>query len=240
MKKRILAIDSSAAVGAVALCEGETLIASATLHDSNKHSETLLPMVEGVLKSAGMTVGDIDIFAAAVGPGSFTGIRIGISMIKGLAFGSSKPCVGVSTLEALACNLKELDGLICPVMDARREQVYNALFRFEKGKCVRLCEDRLIPIADLTAELAELDEPVYLAGDGYDLIDAERLPLLRPTPAILRDASGYGVAMAALAAAEAGNTPGDLELLPVYLRATQAERERLERLSENQPKDMKS
>lgn len=229
---RVLAIDSSAAVGAVALCEGERLIASATLHDTNKHSETLLPMVEGVLASTGLTVGDIDLFAAAVGPGSFTGVRIGISMIKGLAFGSSKPCIGVSTLEALAYNLKELDGLICPVMDARREQVYNALFRFEKGKCVRLCEDRLIPVADLVTELAEADTPVYLVGDGYDLIPADSLPRLRPTPVLLRDPSGYSVAMAALEAAQTGQTSGDRELLPVYLRATQAERERLEKLSE--------
>lgn len=233
MSRVILAIDSSTEVAAAALCDGQRLIAETTLHDGRLHSENLLPTVEHLLSCAGLSVSDLDAFAAVTGPGSFTGVRIGISVVKGLAFGSGKPCIGVSALEALAWNLSGLDGLICPVMDARREQVYNALFRMENGVCTRLCDDRLIPAADLAAELADLHGPIRLVGDGIPLFDEFELPLAA-TPALLTQSHGYGVALAALHRmkdADPGSLPGDRELLPVYLRPTQAERDRLERLT---------
>ena len=132
----IFALDSTAVVGSVALCRDEKPLASFTIKNGNTHSETLLPMVEAVLKSAGVTVADIDLFACSVGPGSFTGVRIGAATIKGLAFDKSKPCIGVSTLESLAYNgAIPADGkvILCPAMNARRAQVYNALFACENG-----------------------------------------------------------------------------------------------------------
>lgn len=236
MSQYILAIDSSAETASAALCDGENLIAASVLNDGRMHSENLLPMVENLLAGAGIGVSDVDVFAGVTGPGSFTGVRIGISLIKGLAFGSAKPCIGVSALESLAWNLVGLDGLICPVMDARREQVYNALFRMENGALTRLCEDRLIPAASLAAEIAERGEAVWLVGDGIALMEGFGLPTL-PTPTLLAQSHGYGAARAALAkiaGRSPADLPGDRELIPVYLRPTQAERDRLERLSDKE------
>ena len=181
-------------------------------------------MVEAVLNTARITAGDIDLFACSAGPGSFTGVRIGAAAIKGLAFGQNKPCVGVSTLEALAGNLEGIaeDAIVCPVMDARRGQVYNALFR--RGE--RLTEDRPIALTDLAEELKALGGPVYLVGDGYALAAkalADRP--LRETPELLRYQNAASVAQAALRKyrREPGDYP-DSQLLPIYLRPSQAER----------------
>lgn len=227
----ILALDSTAQTGAVALCRDRKLIASFTLNTGNTHSETLLPSVEAVLKLGGLTADAVDLFACANGPGSFTGVRIGAATIKGIAFGKDKPAIGVSTLEALAYNLRGFSGIACPVMNARRSQVYNALFRVENGRIERLCPDRAIALSDLAAELAAYgDTPIYLAGDGYDMT-AEALSAcnVKETPEELIYQSGYSVAMCALAAYEAGDRTADTDLVPTYLRLPQAERERLEK-----------
>lgn len=229
----ILALDSTAIVASVALCRDEKPIASFTVKNGNTHSETLLPMVEAVLKSAGVTVADIDLFACSVGPGSFTGVRIGTATVKGLAFGQNKNCLGVSTLEALAENLVPFDGVICPVMNARRGQVYNALFRYENGALHRLCEDRALSALELAAELAEKGEPFALCGDG--VAEFHRLaPNLAPVsvPASLEDQSAVSVAKVALRRANAGEGGTDAALVPVYLRLPQAERERLAKLKQ--------
>lgn len=227
----ILALDSTAQTGSVALCRDEKLIASFTLNTGNTHSETLLPSVEAVLSLGGMTADDVDLFACAKGPGSFTGVRIGAATVKGLAFGKDKPALGVSTLEALAYNLRGFSGILCPVMNARRSQVYNALFRAENGKLQRLCPDRAISLSELSEELAAYgDTPVYLSGDGYDMTRAALTDCnLQETPEELIYQSGYSVAMCALAAYEAGDRTTDAELVPTYLRLPQAERERLEK-----------
>ena len=228
---KILAIDSTAIVASVALCDNEKLIALYTVNNGNTHSETLLPMVESILKEAKLTPADIELFAVSNGPGSFTGVRIGCATIKGLAFGRNVPCIGVSTLEALAYNLRGSDGIICPVMNARRNQVYNALFRVEHGKIERLCPDRAISLADLAAELAAYgDTPIYLAGDGYEMTRAALGACnLRETPEELIYQRGYSVAACALSAFEAGRYTTDDALVPTYLRLPQAERERLEK-----------
>ena len=227
----ILALDSTAQTGAVALCRDEKLVASFTLNTGNTHSETLLPSVEAVLKLGDVTVDDVDLFAISKGPGSFTGVRIGAATVKGIAFGKDKPCIGVSTLEALAYNLRGFSGIACPVMNARRSQVYNALFRVENGKIERLCPDRAIALADLAEELAAYgDVPVYLSGDGYEMTrEALTSCNLGSTPEELIYQSGYSVAMCARAAYEAGERTTDAELVPTYLRLPQAERERLEK-----------
>ena len=232
----ILALDSTAQVGSVALCQDETLIAEYTINTGNTHSETLLPMVESVLKTAGYTVDDVELFVCTAGPGSFTGVRIGASTIKGMAFGKGKPCVGVSTLEALALNGVALDGILCPSMNARRQQVYNALFDGNGASLSRLCEDRALAITELGEELMQKypDRPVYLMGDGAKLVyDAlrdtmgARLILL---PERLIHQSGYNTAMAGLRLYREGVTASDAELSPVYLRPSQAERMRNEKL----------
>lgn len=232
----ILALDSTAQVGSVALCEDETLIAEYTLNTGHTHSETLLPMVESVLKITGYTVDDVDLFVCTAGPGSFTGVRIGAATIKGIAFGKDKSCIGVSTLEALALNGMALDGILCPCMNARRQQVYNALFDGNGKEMTRICDDRALAITELGEELAEKypDKAVYLMGDGAKLVyDAlsetlgERLMML---PERLIHQSGYNTAMCGLRLYREGIRTTDFELAPVYLRPSQAERVRMEKL----------
>jgi len=224
----ILSLDSTAVVGSVALCRDDTPLAVFTLKNGNTHSETLLPMVEAVLKTTNTSVADIDLFACSIGPGSFTGVRIGVATVKGLAFGREKPCAAVSTLEALAQNLVPFEGLICPVMNARRGQVYNALFRAENSTLTRLTPDRALAITELEAELAAQGEPFALCGDGVDVTVAG-LRTLTPCALspLLTDQNAVSVAKCALRAFQNGKTVSDAALSPVYLRLPQAERERL-------------
>ncbi len=240
----ILALDSTALVGSVALCRDDGhLLAECTLNTGNTHSETLLPTVEFLLKSCGVTVDDIGLFACTSGPGSFTGVRIGAATIKGIAFGKNKPCIGVSTLEALATNARAFDGIICPCMNARRQQVYNALFESKSGKLTRLCDDRALAIEDLLREMADYapEKKIYLVGDGAELVmdfdeGGDRFPALDDSMILLeerlRNQSGYSVALVALEAYRNGKYCTDAELAPVYLRPSQAERVRMERLKQ--------
>ncbi len=227
---KILALDSTAGTSTAALCEDNKLIAEFSLNGGNTHSETLLPMIAEILKNSGYSPRDIDIFACAAGPGSFTGVRIGAATIKGLAFGSGKPCIGVSTLAALAYNLNGFDGIICPVMNARRGQVYNALFSCHQA---RLCDDRALSIEELCSELSVKKEVVWLCGDGAEITFdgfAGRVNA-KKAPERLKYQSAFSVAQLALAEYENGVRTPDIELSPVYLRLSQAERERLERES---------
>ena len=231
---KILSVDSSATVASVALSEGGRLLAEYTLNNKNTHSETLLPMIESLLSFFSMEIGDVDIFAVSTGPGSFTGVRIGTATVKGLAFASDKPCVGVSTLEAIAYNLRFHRGIVCPVMNARRSQVYTAIFRSDGEKLERLTEDLAISIAELDGMLAEYNEETVLAGDGYDIcIVGFEKTTVRPVPERLRHQSAFSVAEAALAAYESGKYCSDAELGVEYLRPSQAERERAEREATN-------
>ena len=167
-----LAFESSAKAASVALCEDERLISQVIQCSGLTHSRTLLPMAEDLLKNAETEMKQIDCFAVAHGPGSFTGIRIGIATVKGLAWAAEKPCVGVSTLAAMAWNGVAAGGLVCAVMDARRSEVYNALFRIEDGRPVRLCPDRAISLSALTEELRERGEAPFLVGDGAEWLPA--------------------------------------------------------------------
>ena len=233
---RILSLDSTALTATVALCEDEHLIGLYTLNSGSTQSETLLPMVESMMELLGWQISDIDLFACSKGPGSFTGVRIGAATIKGLAFDSDKPCIGVSTLEAIAYHLKDLSGsgtaILCPVMNARRGQVYNALFRVENGEMTRICEDRALAITALEQELCGYEMPIYLSGDGYDIAKQGMKNIaLANTPEQLRYQNAYSVAMVALDAYRNGTNTSDAELSPSYLRLPQAERERNERLA---------
>ena len=225
----ILAFESSAKPASAALVKDGQLLSQYMQCSALTHSRTLLPMAEDMLKNAELRLSDVDLIAVAHGPGSFTGIRIGVSTVKGLAWAAEKPCVGVSTLEAMAWHGLAVGGYICPVMDARRSQVYNALFKIENGRPVRMTEDRPIALEELAKEVTALGAPVFLIGDGaalcFEYFTAHGVPCVM-APDNLR---WQGVAMAA-----ADKTPGNAdELLPVYLRLSQAERERQERLSQS-------
>lgn len=226
---KILALDSTAQIATVALCEDEHLLGEFTLNNGNTHSETLLPMVESLLRFFELTPSDIDLFAASAGPGSFTGVRIGAATLKGLAFAKQKPCLGVSTLEAIAYNLQGFNGIICPVMNARRKQVYTAIFRQKDGVFERLLPDSAISIAELDELLATYHEPIYLCGDGYDVTVKDLKTPICSTPERLRHQSAYSVAQIAYGLYQNGVRTTDAEMAPTYLRPCQAERERAER-----------
>lgn len=233
---KILAMDSSAVAASVALCEDDRLLGEYTICNGNTHSETLLPMVESILGFFSLSTDEIDLFAVSNGPGSFTGVRIGVSTLKGLAFGKNKPCVGVSTLEALAQNLAIVNGLICPVMNARRKQVYTALFHAKNGILERLLPDSAMAISELDELLSKYNEPIYLVGDGYN-VTLEGLHIKTiPTPDRLRHQSAYSVAQAALSGYRSGRYSTDTETVATYLRPSQAERERLARELEQSKK----
>ena len=221
---KILSLESSAVSAAACLTDGEKLIASAFQNNGLTHSRTLLPLAANVLESVGLTPADVDAFAVAAGPGSFTGLRIGVATVKGLALGTNKPCVGVSTLEAMAHGLAGIDGVYDCVMDARAGQVYHARFRREGDVLERLCPDRAVTIDELGAEIGT--KPEILVGDGADLCYNKLhtiCPALRIAPPHLRWPSAYGVAMAALPLLEAGKTLSPQELDAIYLRKPQAE-----------------
>lgn len=230
----ILALESSAKAASAALCRDGELIAQSFQRSGLTHSRTLLPMAEDLLRNTETSKERIDAVAVACGPGSFTGLRIGVSAAKGLCWGLDIPAVGVSTLEAmafLAAGVGE-DTVVCPVMDARRSQVYNALFEFREGRPVRLCPDRAISAGELSRELAGMARPVWVLGDGWRIAD-EALSGLGTehvvAPELIRYQNAFGVALASMDKTPAGAE----ELLPVYLRLSQAERERQERMQIN-------
>ena len=229
----ILAFETSAKAASAALTENGKLLAESYQNTGMTHSQTLMVMAQDLLKQCGMCARDVDAVAVANGPGSFTGVRIGVAAAKGFAWGREIPCVGVSTLEAMALALGAWQGYVCPVMDARRSQVYNALFHVSGGKLERIREDRAISLADLGEELKNLEEPIFLVGDGSNLCYNTLLEtvtglVLPPEHRMHQRASG--VALAAEALLAAGGTFSGAELVPNYLRLSQAERERLEKL----------
>lgn len=228
----ILAFETSAKAGSVALLQGEELLAESYQNTGLTHSQTIMSMAEAMIKSCGYTPADVEAMAVAAGPGSFTGVRIGVAAAKGFAWGGELPCYGVSTLEAMALNLGVHQGYVLPVMDARRNQVYNALFHAQEEKLQRLCPDRAIGLEELEGEIKTLDEPIFLVGDGsvlcYNML-AKTVPALVLPQAHRMHQRAAGVGLAANARILAGD-PGDgATLEPNYLRLSQAERERLAR-----------
>ena len=229
----ILAFETSAKAASVALLEDGKLLGESYQNTGLTHSQTLMVMAENLLSQCGKTVADVTAAAVAAGPGSFTGVRIGVAAAKGFAWGREIPCYGVSTLEAMALSLGAYQGYICPCMDARRSQVYNALFYVNHGTLERMSEDRAISLAELGTELKSLKEPIFLVGDGSNLCYntlLESVPNLVLPPEHRMHQRAVGVALAARKMAEAGD-PGDANALsPNYLRLSQAERERAERM----------
>ena len=228
----ILAFETSAKAVSVALLADGKLLGEGYQNTGLTHSQTLMVMAEDLLRQCGRTVGDLTALAVAAGPGSFTGVRIGVAAAKGMAWGAELPCVGVSTLEAMAESLAIYEGWVCPVMDARRSQVYNALFYVNQGQLQRHREDRAIALEDLKRDLASLEGPIFLVGDGSDLTYRTLFPevpsLILP-PEHRRHQRATGVALAAQRHLAAGKEANPATLTPNYLRLSQAERERLER-----------
>ena len=225
---KILAIDSSAKAASVALVENESLLGEFFVNVGLTHSQTLMPMVEALLTNVNTKVAAVDVFAVAAGPGSFTGLRIGIAALKGMALVNDTPCLAVSTLQAMAYNFIGEEVLVCAVMDARCNQVYNALFEVSETKVTRLVQDRTISIDELYEELKKLNRKVLLVGDGaflcYNKNDCNLDIQLAPENKRFQRASS--VAFAAVDALASGQAPINSEdLIPKYLRIPQAERE---------------
>ncbi|MBR3805664.1 MAG: tRNA (adenosine(37)-N6)-threonylcarbamoyltransferase complex dimerization subunit type 1 TsaB [Clostridia bacterium] len=231
---KILAFDSTAKAASCAVLDDGHILASYNIDNGLTQSELLLPMAEDIHSSLGLKFSDIDAYAVSVGPGSFTGVRIGVSLVKGLAFGRDIPCIEVSTLDALAENLSGLEGILVPCMDARRAQVYNALFSCISGERKRLTEDRAISLSDLSDELRGYEgQKIYISGDGYSVARnaLEKSGIVTEiTPELLINENAASVAKIAYQKYLSGEYVSDKEISPTYLRLPQAERERLEKL----------
>ncbi len=228
----ILAFETSAKAASVALTENGKLLGESYQNTGLTHSQTLMVMAEDLLKPCGKAVSDLTAVAVAEGPGSFTGVRIGVAAAKGLAWGAQLPCYGVSTLEAMAVSLGIYEGYVCACMDARRSQVYNAVFRVSQGSISRIAEDRAISLAELGEELKALNVPVYLVGDGAVLTHrtlSGEVPGLILLPEHRLHQRAVGVALLAEQMAQNGESGDGNRLTPNYLRLSQAERERMEK-----------
>lgn len=222
----ILGIDTAAApcCAAVYDTDKQQTLGSVVINNKLTHSVTLMPVVSDLLRNSGITTEDIDLFAVANGPGSFTGLRIGISAVKGMAFAVSKPCAAVSTLEAMAYNVAMCDGIVCASIDARCNQVYTATFLNDNGTVTRLTDEECLKSDELAARLSEYDGDIILVGDGAQLVKKaadEQGINTRLAPDPLRFQTGYGVCLAAMNAERIAPE----QLMPMYLKLPQAQRE---------------
>lgn len=226
---KLLAVDCSAKSASCAIIEEDKIIATSFINVNLTHSQTLMPMVKDLLINSKTNINEIGAFAISAGPGSFTGVRIGISAIKGMALANNTPCIAVSTLYAIAQNFSDRDALICTVMDARCNQVYGALFRVKNGKIKRLCEDKAVKIPELKEQImkSRVSCPIIIAGDGaklfYSAVENKKNTVLAKES--LRYQNGLGVALAGMESYEKGQFTTPEKLLPIYLRLPQAERE---------------
>lgn len=223
---KILALESSAVAASVALLEDEKILSENYCNVGFTHSQTLIPMVQNLLSLSETSIKEIDCFAVSAGPGSFTGVRIGVSAVKGLAFGTDKPCIPVSTLEAITEPFRGQDATVCAVMDARCKQFYQAFFSCKEGEIYRLTEDRALSALELEQEIKSMPDPVILAGDGgilaNQLLGSGRYRLAPPALLFQRASS---VAMIGARRFKQGDFISSEQLVPFYLRPPQAERE---------------
>ncbi len=229
----ILAFESSAKAASVALLQEDRLLGEYYQNCGQTHSCTLLKMAEDLMENCGVKPEDVTAVACAAGPGSFTGIRIGVAAAKGFAWGRSLPCVGVSTLEAMARQGADFEGLICCAMDARRQQIYHALFDCHEGQLTRLCPDCAISLEEVAEKLKNEEKRKIIVGDGallcYNTV-GKVVPGCFLPPEHLTQQRASGVAVVARELLLQGGSFDPAGLTPNYLRLSQAERERLERL----------
>lgn len=231
---KLLAIDSSGMVASVALMTEEKLIGEYTINNKKTHSQTLLPMIDEMMKMIGQEIEEIDGIAIASGPGSFTGLRIGSATAKGLAFALNKPIISVPTLEAIASNVYGTDQLLCPMMDARNNQVFVGLYRYENGQLVTILDQTVLSIDELCAKINELDTKTMFLGDGAqvygDIISENVFVTKEFAPAYLANQRASAVAMCAIRKYREGKIDTADSHVPEYLRLSQAEREMQEKL----------
>ena len=222
---KIFAVDTSSGVASAAVCDGDKLICEFTLNNKLTHSQTLMPIVREVFEKSELAPQDIDLFAVAEGPGSFTGLRIGVTTVKGLAHAAEKPIVGVNTLEAMCYNLPLCPYLLSPIMDARRGEVYNGFYKFKNGELKEICAPRAIPLSDCAEEIKNMGEKAVFLGDAA-LLYKEKIQELLGDNAIFSYQGTNMQRAAAVAEAAKTKTPQKyFELVPKYLRKSQAERE---------------
>lgn len=232
---KILGIDSSGLVASAAIADEKNIIAEFTVNNKQTHSQTLLPMIEKVVDMSGIELEQIDAIAIAAGPGSFTGLRIGSATAKGIGLALKKPIVSVSTLEGLAYRVSVFDGIICPIMDARRNQVYTGIYKMDDGKLVCLSEQKAVDIHEIMEELETYEEKVIFLGDG---VEVQRETIEKEfkknkycfAPIHLSKQSAAAVAALGEVYFSQGKAESAEEHKPIYLRKSQAEREREERL----------
>ena len=230
---KILALDSSGIVASVAVIEDDILLAEYTVNYKKTHSQTLLPMLDEVVKMTELDLETIDAIAVAAGPGSFTGLRIGSATAKGLGLALKKPLIAVPTVDALAYNLYDVSGLICPIMDARRNQVYTGIYRFEEHKLVAVKQQWASPMTELIEELNKLGESVTFLGDGVpvfrSMIEGKLQVPYSFAPAHVNKQRAAAVGTLGMIYYKEGRTETAMVHVPEYLRVSQAERERAER-----------
>ena len=234
---KILAVDTSATAASVCLATEDKILGEFYTNTALTHSQTLVPMAEQVLKTTRTGMDEINYFAVNAGPGSFTGVRIGVAAVKGMAFKNNTPCVSVSTLESMAYNMLGNDCVVCAVMDARCSQVYNALFKISGANIERLCEDRALALSDLKLELEKITDKIILVGDGAELCAKfleNSLSNVFLTLINNRVQTAASTAMAAFKSISEDKTMSPAELMPTYLRLPQAQRELNKRLGSGQ------
>ena len=231
----ILMIDTSGPACGVAIAQAGRIVCELQLTSGRTHSQRVMPMVDTALEMCELTPADIDVFGAVVGPGSFTGVRIGVSTVKALAQATGKPCLGVDALEALAANAESFGGVICPILDARAQQVYGAMFAGGMPP-VRLCEDVAEPLSAFLNRVEATGRDALFLGDGAEAMEeairsrlGARAHFAAAQHRSLRAASACALAM--LRAQDEAHLQDCMTLLPLYLRAPQAERERAARLA---------
>lgn len=222
----ILTVDTSTIVASVAILNEEKLVGEMIVNHQKKHSEKLMVSIDHLLKDGGLSIREIDVFGVVAGPGSFTGLRIGMATIKGFAQALNKPVVGVSTLEALAMNIPFADGIICPVLDAQRNQTYTGAFHFEDGCLVRDLADSVLEIDALIDFLKKKDEPIYFLGDGLPRFSETLLsacPKGVRVPNYLSMNRASSAAALVLERALKGEVSHYRDIEPVYIRPSYAE-----------------
>ena len=238
----ILAMDTSATAASVCLAREDKIIGECFVNTALTHSQTLIPMIEQLCRDSGALISDVEAIAVNTGPGSFTGVRIGVAAAKGLAFAKNLPCVAVSTLESMAYRFQGSDCVVCAVMDARCSQLYNAMFRVRGDEITRLCDDRAVALSDLRLELEGTKERVVLVGDGAALcadefgaslcVEGGTLQNVSLAPVQHRIQTAACTACAAFAKLSRGEVCTAEALMPAYLRLPQAERELKLRMGE--------
>lgn len=240
----IFGLDTCCMPATAALCDGEKLIAEFVINCGRTHSQMIMPQIENMFNTLGVSCGDIDCFAVSCGPGSFTGVRIGVAALKAMAHAADKPCAAVSNLEALAYNVPYFDGIICPILDARRGQVYTAIFEGGTDGVKRLTDDTAVGLSSVLSGLKADGREVLFLGDGVfvhkNSIVSELGAKAHFAPPNLNMNMAGSVAYLGAKAYLSGNTIGYSELAPVYVRLSQAERERLERENNSEGENYES